>query len=132
MFIGVPSSITSVTDWQAYVTEHPISVVYKLATPQTIQLTPAQLSTLKGDNNVWSDADSVSVDYVVDPKLYIARLTEPDADMVADANITSGHYFMVGNTLYLATANIASGATIVPGVNCTRTNLASALNAINS
>ena len=73
MFIGVPSSITSVTDWQAYVTEHPISVVYKLATPQTIQLTPAQLSTLKGDNNVWSDADSVTVEYVADPKLYIDK-----------------------------------------------------------
>lgn len=55
-----------------------------------------------------------------------------DANMVADANITSGSYFMVGNSLYLATANIASGATIVPGVNCTRTNLAAALNAINS
>ena len=132
MFIGIPTTITSVADWQAYVAEHPISVVYKLATPQTIQLTPAQLTTLKGQNNAWSDADSVTVEYVADPKLYIARLTEPDADMVADANITAGSYFMVGNNLYLATSNIASGAAITPGVNCIKTNLASALNAINS
>ena len=107
-------------------------LVFELATPLTIQLTPAQLTTLHGQNNVWSDADSVDVTYIADPKLYIARLTEPDADMVADAKITSGSYFMVGNNLYLATANIASGATIVPGVNCTKTNLSSALNAHNA
>ena len=109
-----------------------VMLCYKLATPQTIETTPTEMTTIKGQNNVWSDADSVTVEYVADPKLYISRLTEPDADMVADANIMSGSYFMVGNTLYLATANIASGATIVPGVNCTKTNLASALNAINS
>lgn len=107
-------------------------LVYPLAEPLTVQLTAQQMSTLKGQNNVWSDGDSVSVDYVCDPKLYIAQLTEPDADMVADANITSGSYFMVGNNLYLATTNIASGAAITPGVNCTKTNLAAALNAINS
>lgn len=40
-----------------------VMLCYKLATPQTIQLTPEQLTTLKGQNNVWSDADSVSVEY---------------------------------------------------------------------
>ena len=119
-------------EWQAKLAEMDAKIVLPLAEPFDIDLTPAQLSTLKGDNNVWSDGDSVSVEYVADPKLYIARLTEPDTDMIADANITSGSYFMVGNTLYLATANIASGATIVPGVNCTKTNLAAALNAINA
>lgn len=109
-----------------------VFAVYELLTPITIPLTAQQMTTLKGTNNVWSDADSVTVDYIADPKLYIARLTEPDADMVADANITSGKYFMVGNSLFLATSNIASGATIVPGVNCTKTNLSAALNAINS
>lgn len=109
-----------------------VKVVTALATPFTIQLTPEQISTLKGQNNIWSDAGDVSVDYVADTKLYIEALTEPDADMVADANITSGHYFMVGNSLYLATANIESGGAIVPGTNCTKTNLADALNAINA
>lgn len=115
-----------------YFANNPTYVVAKLAQPVTVQLTAQQLTTLLGTNNVWSDADSVTVDYVADTKLYIEQLTEPDADMVADANITSGAYFMVGNALFLATANIASGAAIVPGVNCTRTNLAEALNALNA
>ena len=52
--------------------------------------------------------------------------------MVSDSNIASGTYFMVGNNLYLSTAVIAQGDTIVPGTNCTLTNLAAALNALNS
>jgi len=109
-----------------------VQLCYVLAQPVTITLTAEQLTTVLGTNNVWSDADSVSVDYVADTKLFIEQLTVPDADMVADANITSGSYFMVANNLFLATANIASGAAITPGVNCTRTSLAEALNALNA
>lgn len=34
-----------------------VQLVYELATPQTYQLTPQQIQTLLGQNNVWSDAD---------------------------------------------------------------------------
>lgn len=34
-----------------------IQIVGKLATPQEIQLTPAQITALVGDNTIWSDAD---------------------------------------------------------------------------
>ena len=37
--------------------------VYKLATPQTYQLTPHQIQTLVGQNNVWSDAGEVDVTF---------------------------------------------------------------------
>lgn len=47
---------------------------YELATPITVQLTPEQLTTVLGQNNVWSDADSVSVDYVADTKLYVQKV----------------------------------------------------------
>ena len=36
-------------------------VVYELATPITIQLTPTQVSTILGQNRVWSDGDGVKV-----------------------------------------------------------------------
>ena len=41
-----------------------VQVCYKLATPRTMQLTPAQLTTLKGTNNVWSDAGDVTLEYL--------------------------------------------------------------------
>lgn len=109
-----------------------ITIAYPLATPTTFSLTPHEVHSLLGDNNIWADSGDSAVEYRADPTLYIQRLTEPDADMVADANITSGSYFMVGNTLYKATANIASGATISPNVNCTRKSLSEALNEINA
>ena len=106
---------------------------YLMKDPVSYQLTPTEVKTLLANNNIWSDTGSVaSCEYRADTKLYIEHLTDPDSDMIADANITSGSYFMVNNSLYLATSAIAAGATIIPGTNCTATNLAAALNAINS
>jgi len=105
-------------------------VVYQLATPITYNLTPTEVKSLLGVNNVWSDAGDVDVEYRADTKLYIKRLTDSDTDMIADANITSGQYFMVGNDLYKATVNIASGAQIVVGTNATKVSLSEALNQI--
>jgi hypothetical protein len=46
-------------------------VVYKLATPQTYQLTPTEVRTLLGGNNIYTDAGDVSVEYIADTKMYI-------------------------------------------------------------
>ena len=76
--------------------------------------------------------ESNEITYQADTKLYIDQLTMPDEDMVANDNIASGQYFSVNNNLYKATAAIAQGASIVPGTNCTVTNIAEALNALNT
>ena len=52
----------------------PLVVVYGLATPLTYQLTPTQVSTLLGENNVWSDAGTVAVTYRADTGLYIDKM----------------------------------------------------------
>ena len=49
------------------------TIIYTLATPITYQLSPHELTTLLGTNNVWSDAGQVTVEYRADPKLYIAK-----------------------------------------------------------
>ena len=131
-------SLTTFSDWTNWLDAQetngtPVQLCYALAQPISYQLTPAEVKTLLGNNNIWSDTGSVaSCEYRADTKLYIEHLTDPDGDMIADSNITSGSYFMVNNSLYLATANIANGGAITPGTNCTATNLAAALNAINS
>lgn len=48
-------------------------VVYKLATPQTIQLSPTEIDSLYGYNNVWSDIGNISVKYRADTTLYIDK-----------------------------------------------------------
>ncbi len=125
--------VGSASDYKTWLSTNNLKVVYELAEPVTYQLTPTEVATLLGDNTIWADTGDTTAEYRADTKLYIERLTAPDsADMIADANITSGQYFMVGNSLYKATANIANGSAIVVGTNCTRKSLSEALNEINA
>ena len=50
-----------------------VKLCYELVTPTTVQLTPSQVSTLLGDNNIWADAGEVSVVYRADTGLYIDK-----------------------------------------------------------
>ena len=51
-----------------------ITFCYPLATPQTYQLTPQQISTLLGNNTVFVDCGSVSVTYQASIKGYIDKV----------------------------------------------------------
>ena len=46
-------------------------LVYELAKPITLQLTPEQLTTILGQNYIWADSGNMAVKYVADTKLYI-------------------------------------------------------------
>ena len=97
------------------------------------QLEPHEVTSLLGANNPWADTGDSEVEYRADTRLYIEKLTRPEEyDMIADSAITSGQFFMVGNTLYRALANIASGATITVGTNAQRVSLSDALNLVNT
>ena len=39
------------------------TLVYELATPFDVQLTPAQLRAIKGQNNIFADCGDVAVDF---------------------------------------------------------------------
>ncbi len=51
----------SVDAFKDYLTEYPLQVCYELATPQTYQLTPTEVTLLLGDNNIWADTGDTSV-----------------------------------------------------------------------
>ena len=125
------SSYTSASDFKTAMSG--VQLVYKLDTQQTYQLTPQEVRTFLGTNNIFSDCSSVEVEYRADTKLYIEKLTMPtEDDMVANQAIASGKFFMIGNSLFLSTAAIANGAQIIEGTNATRLSLADALNALNT
>ena len=54
---------TTVQEWTNAVATNHIQLCYKLATPQTYQLTPTEVTTLLGDNTIWADTGDVSVTY---------------------------------------------------------------------
>lgn len=69
-----------VSEYNAYLAENPIHFVYDIARPITYQLTPQQLTTLLGHNNVWADTGDVSITYKADTKRYIdAKFAELSA-----------------------------------------------------
>lgn len=48
-------------EFKAWLADNNIEVCYELAQPQTVQLTATQLSTLLGENHVWTDAGEVTL-----------------------------------------------------------------------
>lgn len=53
------ASLTTAAAINAYLAENPLQIAYKLATPQTYQLTPTEVRTIAGYNQVYSDAGPV-------------------------------------------------------------------------
>ena len=52
-----------------------VQLCYELATPQTYTLTPTEISTLLGENNVWADSGDVEITYRRDINIVIDELT---------------------------------------------------------
>lgn len=124
----VASAITTLTGCQ---------IVYPLATPQTIQLTPTQVKTLLGYNNI-SSSGTVDVIYHADTKLYVDKevskaksiIAGIEAEFKATKNYTTGDLLIIGDDLYKCTANIANGSTITLNTNVTKTTVAEQLIAL--
>lgn len=71
---GVPTTATSSADARSWLVEQGCTFVYYLATPQIFALTPTQISTLLGQNNVWHDANGdTTVTYQANLKGYIDK-----------------------------------------------------------
>ena len=138
VFLRPQATPMSADDWKSFLAAQyaagtPVEVVFQIESPNVYTLDPVTVQTLLGQNNIWADCGPSTVEYPCDTKLYIQKINTPtDDDMIADANIASGKYFIVNNNLYISTAAILAGDPIKPGTNCTLTNLAAALNAINS
>lgn len=61
--VNIMPTAVLLTEFRAYLSQHPLQIVCPLVTPLTYQLTPQQISTLRGENNIWSDAGDVTVTY---------------------------------------------------------------------
>ena len=140
------TSFTSIDEWKAYLASNPLQVVYTLATPITIQLTPQQINTLIGENNIdvpltgqsldsavyremfaWSDVEDV-----VELRLPISAIgTDESNNDNASQAYSQGDYFYK-NGIAKAKTNIASGATFTLGTNYEIKTLAEILKALES
>ena len=94
IFFRVPRSVygatTSNTDaelltlWKNWLAAQsaagtPFTVVYDLYTPEEIQLTPQQILSLDGENNLWSDCGQTTVNGPNSPKVMEKRIAALEA-----------------------------------------------------
>ena len=57
------TSLTTTAAINAYLAANPIDVVYELATPIEVDLTPVSVSSLLGQNNIWCNTGETELDY---------------------------------------------------------------------
>ena len=139
----VSSDISNLQEFLAWVANNPLQVSYRLATPLTYQLTPAQVTTLLGQNNIWADTGNIDVSYFTEAGEDIGKafdnvsksskydddktremLTQSsELEMTASKNYTAGNLIIINDKLLRATANIASGGAITIGTNAEEVDL---------
>lgn len=109
--------------------------VYPITNPTTYTLTPTEVRTLLGNNNIWADTGDSTVEYKAETGRYIENrisaqqklISGVETSYTATKNYAIGNYVIVNDTLYKVTAAIATGATIAPGTNCVATTVAEQL-----
>ena len=50
-----------------------VQICYYLATPIEVQLTPTEITTLLGTNNIFADCGDTTVDYYADTTLFVNK-----------------------------------------------------------
>ena len=129
------------------------TVVYELATPQTIQLSPAQINLLTGTNIISTNADDLSVMYYAtgkgDVEGSLSFLLDKSARNETSINSLAGSLAMVetspattnhavgdlivyNNQLYEVTVAIATGETLKVGTNISATTVGDELSSLNN
>lgn len=79
MIYDADRATLTVDGWKAWLSEHPVQIVYKLATPTTIQLTPQEIKQLQGANTLYGDG-SISMTGRADKALALeARIAALEA-----------------------------------------------------
>lgn len=124
---------TTVTDFTNWLLENPVQIITNLAEPITVQLTPTEVRTLLGHNNVWADTGAIlQLTYKADTKGYVDyavehveqsetatrnMITQTEESMVASKNYAIGDLLIINNQLLRAKQSIGTGNTITIGTS---------------
>lgn len=125
------SDFTTLEAWETELATTPLTCVYPIATPIVYQIIAEQVTTLLGLNNIWADTGDISVTYRADPTLATEEQAKAIKQSIApvEKGYTASQPYevndlvYVGDTLYIVTSAIASGATMTPNTNISATML---------
>ncbi len=78
-FNAIVDFVSSLTDWKTYLASNPLEACFELATPLTIQLTPEQIRTLEGTNNISTNMTDMSLEYITQEYQPLVGLAEENS-----------------------------------------------------
>lgn len=116
-----------------------VQLVYELAEPIHYPLTPTEIKTLLGQNNIWANTGDTYVEYIMsDVSWYVEKklkafqsvLAGVEDSAVASKNYSANTYLIFNDDIYRVTKAITAGETIEEGVNVTKTTVAEQLMAL--
>lgn len=102
-------------------------------TNDNVTAVTGRVTTLEGTVTTQGNAitqNASRIEEVEDDALDMICAVDEGTAQVATVAVQKGKYFRYNNVLYMATANIAIGDTIVPNTNCRATNVAVELETI--
>ena len=142
----IDSAYSSASDFKTAMNN--VYCVYETSSPTIIDLSPVEITTLLGINNIWADTGDInSVTYPADTKLYVDQqiadkisasqhlmelivTANHEDEMKATKAYSTGDLLIVNGTLYKATTSIANGANLTVNTNVTATTVAAELAAL--
>lgn len=62
-YVPLRENITTVEQWRTWLSNHPTTICYELATPTTIQLPQCPIDPLEGVNNILADTGDTTLQY---------------------------------------------------------------------
>ena len=95
IYFNMPADVTTVELANTWFKNNVTQVVYELATPQTYQLTPTEVTLPLGENNVWADTGDITVGYLREDSLGTG---EAIADAMKNADASHGEMVKVALT----------------------------------
>ena len=116
-----------------------VQLCYELAEPIHYSLSPIEIRSLLGQNNIWANTGNTAVEYLMsDVSWYVEKklrafqsvLAGVEDSAVASKNYSTNSYLIFNDDIYRATKAITAGETIEEGVNVTKTTVAEQLMAL--
>lgn len=80
-------SVTTVEQWRAWLKDNPITIVYELATPYEIQLSPTDIRAIAGLNQLYSNTGDTQVEGRENPIYTITQLQKALTELGGKENV---------------------------------------------
>jgi hypothetical protein len=64
IYVNAPYEMPNgISEWREWLSNNPMQLVYELATPIEYDIAPSTIKTLRGTNNIWSNAGDITLSY---------------------------------------------------------------------